>query len=220
MDVAGVDWSRAGWVAVVLRDGAFLQAALASSFGELREPLAGCACIAVDVPIGLPDDGPRRADVEAREFVGPRRSSIFASPPHWAIEAADYPAALAQARDAGAAGISAQAYALRRQIAEVAEIARADDRIHEAHPEVSFRAMSGDVLTLPKRTWGGFTLRRRLLSAQGIAIPDELADADRAGIDDVLDAAAAAWTSQRIAGGTAESFPRAAESGRSHRIWF
>ena len=40
----------------------------------------------IDVPIGIPDVGPRRADLLARAFVGPRASSVFATPsvgPPW-----------------------------------------------------------------------------------------------------------------------------------------
>jgi predicted RNase H-like nuclease len=38
-------------------------------------------------------------------------------------------------------------------------------------------------------------------------VPDDLGAAGRAGADDVLDAAAVAWTASRLAAGTAVSFP-------------
>jgi predicted RNase H-like nuclease len=66
-------------------------------------------------------------------------------------------------------------------------------------------------------------LRRRLLASNGIELPDDLQDAGAAGVDDVLDAAAAAWSAARIAGGTARSFPPEPESGSDgHRaaIWY
>ena len=38
-------------------------------------------------------------------------------------------------------------------------------------------------------------------------VPDDLGPAGLAGADDVLDAAAGAWTARRVAAGTARSFP-------------
>lgn len=46
-----------------------------------------------------------------------------------------------------------------------------------------------------------------MLKDAGIVIPDHLGNAKAAGTDDVLDAAAAAWSAKRIATGTAVSLP-------------
>ncbi|MFI9785911.1 DUF429 domain-containing protein [Kitasatospora sp. NPDC051984] len=66
-------------------------------------------------------------------------------------------------------------------------------------------------------------LRRSLLSAVGISLPDELGEADPVLTDDVLDAAAAAWSAQRIATGTAACLPEVPEQdigGRPVAIWY
>jgi predicted RNase H-like nuclease len=52
------------------------------------------------------------------------------------------------------------------------------------------------------------TTRRTLLAKAGITLADDLgAAAEKAGIDGVLDAAAAARTARRIASGSARSLP-------------
>jgi predicted RNase H-like nuclease len=50
-----------------------------SGFAEVlaRLQTGSLAAVAVDIPIGLPATGPRSCDVEARQRLGPRRSSVF-----------------------------------------------------------------------------------------------------------------------------------------------
>ena len=118
---------------------------------------------------------------------------------------------------------SAQAWALRDKMLETDRVAGADARVREVHPEVSFRTMAGAPLLYPKSTWGGLILRRRLLEHHGIVFPDDVGPAEVAGFDDVLDAAAAAWSASRIAAGTARSFPddpQVGPDGHRSAIWY
>ena len=214
--VAGVDACRGGWVAVVLECGTFADTLFAPTFVGLLERLKDVAAIGVDIPIGLPAAGGRAADAAARVFVGPRRSSVFPTPPRQALLAATY----AEAR-ALVPSLSAQSFALRQKILEV-EASVGDERVFEVHPEVSFVALAGGShLHHPKRTWNGRTERRRLLAQQGIDLPDEVA-ADQAAPDDVLDAAAAAWSAMRVARGEARTLPAEApvQEGRVVAIWY
>jgi predicted RNase H-like nuclease len=57
-----------------------------------------------------------------------------------------------------------------------------------------------------KKSAGGVLERLELLRRHGIEF-DELGASALAPIDDVLDAAAAAWSAQRIAAGTARTLP-------------
>ncbi|GIE10469.1 hypothetical protein Afe05nite_23090 [Paractinoplanes ferrugineus] len=76
------------------------------------------------------------------------------------------------------------------------------------HPELSFAALAGAPLPDSKRTWSGVHHRRRLLAEAGIHLPDDLGTPGRqAAVDDILDAAAAAWSALRVANGTATSLP-------------
>jgi len=175
-------------------------------FPALLERFPQAAVVGVDVPIGLPEPGERRrADVNAREVVGARRSSVFFTPSRAALEAPTY----GQAR-AIAPSTSAQAWALRTAILDVDRVT--DPRVREVHPEVSFAVLAGTTLGFSKRTWNGQRERISLLKGAGITIPDHL-DAGLVSSDDVLDAAIAAWTATRIAAGEHVTIPADPQPG-------
>jgi predicted RNase H-like nuclease len=176
------------------------------------------------MPIGLPDAGRRTADVLAKEAIGPLRSSVFMTPVRAALRAEDHATASAVNSALAGEGVSQQAYALRHKLFEVEELlAATTTRVVEAHPEVSFARMNGGPLRARKSTWAGAELRRLLLADQGIPLFGDLGTAGRsAGVDDVLDAAAAAWTARRVASGCAVALPDPPEvfsDGRPAAIW-
>jgi predicted RNase H-like nuclease len=211
MRVVGIDGTKEGWAAVVLEDGRFARDLLITPIQSSFRGLPGdIAVLAIDVPIGF---GPRGADVEARKFLrGAAASTVFATPPREVLEK-PYAAGL---------GISAQAHALGPRILHVTELAKTDDRIHEVHPEVSFRAMNDrQPLSYRKKSAGGALERIALLRRHGITI-DALQETAIAPLDDVLDAAAAAWSAHRIALGVAETLPLSPErvDGKSVCIWY
>ena len=220
---AGIDGYRKGWVAVVLGDGRFEMAATGASLAELVVAMPEADAIGIDIPIGLPELGPRPADVLARLFVGPRRNSVFPTVPREVWEAPDIKAAREVMRSLTGGSISAQTYALAPRVLEADAIAREDERIHEVHPEVSFAKMAGRHLDASKASWAGIMDRLRLLTAVGIELPDDLGTAGEAGVDDVLDAAAAAWSATRIAeghAGTLPDDPTLGPDGHRAAIWY
>ena len=194
MRVAGVDGTKGGWVAIVLDDrlaasGHLLQP-IETDFSEIGE----IEIIAIDVPVGF---GPRQADAAARSYLKGAASTVFTTPPRELLEKPFGPGL----------GVSAQSHALGPRIAHVTNLARSDDRVREVHPEVSFRAMNaGHPLRFSKKSAGGALERIALLRGQGIGLGG-IGAAAEAPLDDVLDAAAAAWTATRIANRTARSLP-------------
>jgi predicted RNase H-like nuclease len=72
-----------------------------------------------------------------------------------------------------------------------------------------------------KKSPGGALERIELLRRYGIELVD-LDTASRVPLDDVLDAAAAAWSAHRIAHGTARTLPETPEiiDGRPAAIWY
>ena len=144
--VVGVDGARGGWVAVILRDGAFETAAFAPSLEEsigLLEPLA---VVAIDIPIGLPRTArawPRPADLEARRLLGARRSSVFLAPPRPVLECGTWDDANHLHRTLTGNGLSRQSWALFERIQEADAFASLHTNTHEVHPEVSFHALAG-----------------------------------------------------------------------------
>lgn len=146
MRVAGADVWKGKWIVIVLDDGRFEHAFIAPDIVSAVDELGGCLAIGVDMPIGLPTAGePRPADVEARTFVGPRRRSVFPTPSPELLECASAAEANLLAKRRGWPGISAQAFALKKQILTLEPLAEANPRIWEVHPEVSFTEANGRV---------------------------------------------------------------------------
>jgi predicted RNase H-like nuclease len=217
--VAGIDGCRQGWIAVVCQDGRFVHAVVRSIFSELLAELRNAGPIAVDMPIGLPVEGARRADLETRAFLAGSASTLFVVPPRVAIEAPTHEEAVRISRRLTGRGVSRQAYGLRLKIAEVeAALPAARGRLFEVHPETSFLLMAGERLP-SKRSYDGLAHRRALLEHAGIRLPETLGGQEgKVPADDVLDAAAAAWTAQRIAVGEARSFPDPPERIEGHDV--
>lgn len=221
--VVGVDGAPGGWLAVVLVAGAFNEACFFSTFSGLLDRYSRAVALGVDIPIGIPQTGTRAADELARRVLGPARAaSVFLTPLRAVLEAPTYEQALTISRKLSAQGVSRQAYGLRTKILEVDAAVHEHPRIFEVHPEVSFVAMNWGPLVAPKKTWNGLMERRRLLAQAGIRLDDRLTDAGPATPDDVVDAAAAAWTAHRVAQGLAGSLPNDPprdNAGRSVAIW-
>jgi predicted RNase H-like nuclease len=208
MVVMGVDACATGWVGVVLAEHP-TEVVWTPAIAELAAAVASADVIAVDIPIGLPDADVRACDVEARRLVGARRSSVFATPVRAALEAPTYPEANEACRRVTGSGLSRQAYGLARKILEVeAWLRNATVPVFEVHPEVSFARIAGHPMSSPKKRWAGVYERRLALEREGIGLDGDLGDAGRqADVDDVLDAAAAAWSARRIGAGEAISLP-------------
>lgn len=221
--VMGVDACKKGWVGIA----GDLRGYFGTTIGEVvaaAEVDGALAVVGVDIPIGLSSTGPRQADALARRLVGKRASSVFATPVRQALTAATHAEASAVNLRATGKGISQQAYALARKILEVdAWAPTAGCVVIEVHPEVCFATMAGQPLRHPKSTWAGSEERRRLLAGVGLRVPAELGVAGEvAGVDDVLDAAAAAWTAGRYAEGRAIAYPEPPEifdDGPAAAIW-
>jgi len=222
--VIGVDACRTGWIAVVLREGSEPTAHYLSSIDAVESVAPSAAAVAIDIPIGLPSDGRREADLQARKFLGVRRNSVFLAPVREAIVAETHALATQASFDLTGTGISQQAYALGKKILEVERwLVSTRCPVYEVHPEVSFAVMLTAPAIASKKTWAGMTERRQALEAEGVRLDGVGGVATlRASVDDMLDAAVAAWTAARIVRGEARSFPafpRAHTSGRPVAIW-
>ena len=204
--VAGVDGCRGGWV--VAHHGTVQVLAAFTDVLTLDVEV-----IAVDMPIGLPDAGPRACDVEARGRLGPRRSSVFAAPVRSVLHERSYADALARHRATDGRGLSKQAFHLLPKIAEVE--AALDDRVIEAHPELAFARLLGAPARHPKRTPAG---RAERLAALGLASRPRVRGAAP---DDVLDAIALTHVARRVLAGDAERLGDGGRDGRGLRmaIW-
>ena len=224
MAAVGIDACKTGWVAVVLRPGERAEAHHLASIDVLRAAVPDVEVVAIDIPIGLPVSGRRAADLEARAALGARRSSLFITPVRESLVAATHLAATTTSVRLTGSGISQQSFALAPKIFEVeAWLHLAPCPVFEVHPELAFTVMIGAPPTASKKTWAGMIERRTALAAVGIVLDHVGGDASkRAAVDDMLDAAAAAWSATRLLDWTARSFPDPPEvgpDGRPMAIW-
>jgi len=215
--VTGVDACARGWVAVTLGPGEAVRIAVAATLDDL--PLAGVT--GIDMPLGLLAAGWRDADLLARRALGRRGVTVFAIPPRPAWDCDSYAEASGLCRELTGKSFSVQAWGLRRKIAEAdayrrraaaswrpapapggACAAPGPDGVHlyEVHPELSFATLAGAPLADTKHTPAGLAVRRDLLAGAGIALPARVPGAAE---NDLLDAAAVAWSARRIAAGQA-----------------
>lgn len=229
--VLGVDACKGGWVGIAWGGGEQLWpyfAGTVSSLVAAAQVDGPIALAGIDIPIGLTDHGAREADVlAASRLHGSRRSSVFAMPVRAALQAPDRATADAVNRSVGGAGVTVYAYGLRKHVLEVddwlrGEVAGGRPPVYEVHPEVSFAQMADQWLPDGKRTWAGAERRRMLLAREGLFLAGTLGTAGRAAVDDVLDAAAVAWTAARILAGDAVSLPdppQPTPDGLAAAIW-
>jgi len=202
--VLGVDGWRGAWVGALLEGRSVTLLALPDAAAVLAVP--GVELIAIDMPIGLSEDGPRSCDVLARRRLGRAGSSVFPAPLRPVLGASDYADACRISRELSGKALSVQAWNLVPAIRslDIALGSPPDQRVVEVHPELAFRALDPEV-TAPKATARGLAQRIRAL-ASVMDVLDALAEAPaRVPAADALDACAAAWSAGRAAEGHAES---------------
>ena len=206
MRVTGIDACAGGWVAVTLTGSDTTVRAAPTLDGLGIDGLAG-----IDMPLGLLPLGWRTADTLARRRLGRRGSCVFAIPPRPVWTAASYADANRRCRDLTGRGLSAQAWGLRRRLLEADRYRlRSAHPLYEVHPELSFAELAGVPVPESKHSAAGLAVRRALLASAGIMLPSAPAGAAE---DDLLDAAAVAWSARRIAAGTAAILSDPAQRG-------
>jgi predicted RNase H-like nuclease len=210
--VIGVDGCAGGWVAVTLpADGpAPPRVTVAATLADLAlDAPPTAAAIGIDMPLGLLAEGWRASDALARGRLGRRAVTVFAIPPRPVWLARGYAEANRTCRELTGKGLSAQAWGLRGKLLEADAYRRGRALpLYEVHPELSFAALAGAPLQASKHTPAGLAARRDLLTRAGLALPPAVAGAAE---DDLLDAAAVAWSARRIAAGEAVTLTNPAQ---------
>jgi len=215
--VAGIDGCRGGWLCLT-RDRATgtVEARILTVIDELLELDPRPAVAMIDIPIGLPEAGPRACDREARARLGgPRRSSVFPAPIRPMLAAATYADACRIGAACDGRRLSRQAWGIVPKIREVDLFLSADSAregwLREVHPEVSFSLLvGGQGLGHGKKSAAGRAERETLVTRHfgptALDIRDDLLRGTFAA-DDLLDAFAALWTAERVAAGREIVFP-------------
>lgn len=208
VSVTGIDGCAGGWVAVALSgagpgDAGAGIPAVTVTVGRTLDALALDGVTGIDMPLGLLPSGWRTADLLARRALGRRGSCVFAIPPRPVWRQLSHAEANRCCRELTGGGMSIQAWGLRGKLLEADEFrgTPAAPPLYEVHPELSFAALNGGTpLADSKHTRDGLAIRRALLAQAGIVVPPRVPGAAE---DDLLDAAAVAWSARRIAAGAA-----------------
>ena len=208
----GVDACAGGWVAVTLHLSAADEpsasptaAVVLTATVAVAPTLEGLSLrgvVGIDMPLGLLSEGWRVADVLARRALGRRGVTVFAIPPRPVWQQPTYAEANQACRELTGKGLSAQTWGLRGKLLEADAYRRTSParlhhaRLYEVHPELSFAALAGAPLAASKHTEAGLVIRRELLARVGLTLPPKVPGAPE---NDLLDAAAVAWSARRIA---------------------
>jgi predicted RNase H-like nuclease len=223
MFVAGVDGCRAGWVAFEVEVPSITTSVEVVNLPTwLRERPPDLACIGIDIPIGLLE-GRRACDKAARKLLGqPRGSSVFPAPCRPALGAQTYAEASSINRQKTTRGLSQQAWGIAPKIKQVDDAITSECQrwAFEVHPEAlnQRRPMARN-----KKTKEGAAERLFLLRRVFPQFETHLANRPRGiGADDLLDAAAAAWTALRWYRNEAECVctPEHDEKGLAATIYY
>jgi len=211
--IAGVDGTPSGWV-VVACDAARgdVRAFCVTRLPDLPRNLQ---VVAVDVPMGLGERGPRLADHLARRALGPRGSSVFPTPVRAVLGARSWEDACARHERVDGRRVSKQTFGILGKIAEADAFLRssrwARRTLYEVHPELSFAQWAGAPMRHPKKSGEGRAERLALIASTfGARVFDDARQAVRGQqvrSDDLADAFATLWTAARVHAGTAERRP-------------
>ncbi|MBA4035408.1 MAG: DUF429 domain-containing protein [Bradyrhizobium sp.] len=219
----GLDGYSKGWVAVLL-DGDIHEISFCRDIAEALS--TGFDRAAIDIPIGMADDGERTCDRLAREKLRPHSSRVFTGARRWLwLEFSDPDHANRDALLRGQKRVSRQLWHLGPKIMEVDTFLRANRSrdIRETHPELVFLRLNNGRPLPSKKTEAGIDLRSALLKREGIGEIDRWLTDARIGtgakVDDVLDACAVAIAARDVAGCVPEGMPPRDAYGLPMQIW-
>jgi predicted RNase H-like nuclease len=220
----GLDGFRQGWVAVTI-DGDRRSIAFAPDISWLAAQRFDRA--AIDIPIGMTDDGDRLCDRLARAKLKPHGSRVFSGARRWLWkEFSDPASANAEAMRRGQTRISLQLWHIGAKIMEVDAFARMHRRLdlREAHPELIFLRLNAGEPLPSKHTEEGVALRRTRLISHGFIDLDDWLTTQRRGTgakrDDILDACAVALAARDPGGCLPDGDVPRDSFGLPMQVWF
>jgi len=218
--LAGVDGCPAGWLAIYkCLDNGALEAVLLKEFQELFNLAEKLVLAGVDMPIGLLSEarpGGRECDQAARKVLGwPKSSSVFSPPVRAALGARTYQEAIRLNRESSpyGLGISRQAFGILPKLREMDSFItpRRQETIKEVHPELSFRVLNnGRAVKEKKSGFAGIKARLEVLAVQGLDVYEKVRPQwpkKKVGDSDIVDAAAALLSAERVHSGRALRLP-------------
>lgn len=215
--VLGVDGCRGGWIGVWydIHGHATPRHQFFSRLDRILMEAIPPDIIAIDIPIGFPDQarrGGRDCEREARARLKGKTSSVFSAPSRKALSATTYEdACLINALDDGPK-LSQQSFQLFPKMREADAFVASSlgPRVYETHPELAFAVLDRGPILENKRTPEG--RKARLTALRKLNFPVSVIDPhayphSKVAPDDLVDAAICAVVAQRIANGQHLTLP-------------
>ena len=206
-NIIGMDGCSAGWFTTKIADKQSLIFNIIEDLNDDYLKKSNLSHIGIDIPLYLSKTGKRRAEIEARFLLKKRACTIFSPPTFNVLRAKNYiDACEINFKECGNR-ISKQSWNLFPKIKEAQKFLEnnliCQVGIFEVHPELSFMAMNDmKVIEFGKKTNDGFKMRYLLLKkffpkfnfeeVRAKFKKKDVAD------DDILDAVAVLWSTQKI----------------------
>ncbi|MGD8991537.1 MAG: DUF429 domain-containing protein [Desulfobacterales bacterium] len=217
MQFVGVDGCKKGWFAVSLGSGRNWAIDVYKTINVLWDAVKPLSMMFIDIPIGLPHSNRRACDLETRQLLGRRGSSVFGVPCRRALQAKNYHQACRINKQVVGVKLSIQAWQIAAKIKEVdtwlQNTRKAQSMVCESHPELCFWALAGKhSMAYPKKTVQGFTERysvlKKIYPQSGAIVKQALNAFQRKELarDDILDALVLA-VSARFSAGKPKTVP-------------
>ena len=219
-DIFGIDGCRFGWVVAEERAKGDLSIRLIEDLNDLESISSQKSIAGIDIPLAIHEKGFRMADAEARTLLKSRASTIFSAPALETLHSDNYTAACEINESICGKKISKQSWFLFSKIKEARKIFCKPNKkikLYEVHPELSFMAMNDmRVIELGKKTDEGFKMRYKLVKKLFPKFDFEKIRASfkRCDVadDDILDAIAVLWSTQKIIANMASYVPKKPET--------
>ena len=223
----GIDGCKSGWFVAQLQDNKTLNFWLIESLDIINDITKKSAVVGIDIPLELHEKETRMAEKEARALLGRRASTIFSPPSIKTLNAKTYEEACRINYNQEGKKISKQTWFILNKIKEARKIYLdkvSNKKLFEIHPELSFMAMNRmQVLIDSKKTIEGRKKRLKLINGYYPSfsfddVREKFSSKDVAD-DDILDAIAVLWSTQKIIDNIASYVPKKPETPKS-KIYF
>ena len=164
--IFGVDGCPAGWICISKNfQTGELESALHPNIQDLMGQLSPLDILAIDIPIGLSENGPRECDKIARRLLGSRACCVFSAPLRSVLHKSSRIIASQCSIAIDGHGVGCQAWNIFPKIREVDHYLKNNihlqNQVFEVHPEVCFWAWNGAKL--------GTAMQQRKKSSAGSA---------------------------------------------------
>ena len=225
--IFGIDGCKSGWLVAQQQGNKNINFWLIESLDFINDITKKSAVIGIDIPLELHKKGTRMAEKEARAFLGSRASTIFSPPAINTLNAKNYLDACRINYNEEGKKISKQTWYILSKIKEARRIYLdkfSNKKLFEIHPELSFMAMNNmQVIIDSKKTFEGKKKRLKLINSfyphfNFSHVREKFSRKDVAD-DDILDAIAVSWSTQKIIDNIASYVPKKPETPKS-KIYF